>query len=78
MMERPSLHHNWILKCTAFQVGSDLSPIAIILPRRPRVKAKHTDQRRQTTQKIILAGSTSQSTSPQIASTDTALTMLSP
>jgi len=45
MMERPSLHHNWILKCTAFQVGSDLSPIAIILPRRPRVKVKHTDQR---------------------------------
>lgn len=78
MMERPSLHHNRILKCTAFQAASDLRPIAMILPRRPRVKVKHTDQWRKTTQKRILAGSTSQSTSPQIASTDTVLTMLSP
>jgi hypothetical protein len=78
MMGRPSFHHNWILKRTAFQAGSDLRRIAMIMPRWPRVTVEHTDQCRKTTPKLILAGSTCQSASPPIASPGTALTMLSP
>jgi len=78
MMGRPSFHHNWILKRTAFQAGSDLRPVAMIMLRWPRVTVNHADQCRKTTQKLILAGSTSQSASPPIASPGTALTMLSP
>ena len=78
MMGRPSRHQNYILKRTAFRAGPDLRSAAMIMPRRPCVTVKHTDQCRKITQKLILPGSTSQSALPQRASPDTALTMLSP
>jgi len=37
MMGRPSFHHNWILKHTAFQAGSDLRPRTKPLPRQWRM-----------------------------------------
>jgi len=78
MMGRSSFHLNWILKRTAFRARSDLRSVAMIMPRRPCVTDKHTDQCRKTTQKLILPASTSQSAFPQRASPDIALTMLSP
>lgn len=74
----PLMPPNWILKRTAFQDGSDLRPVALIMLRWPRVTVNHAGQCRKSTQKLILAGSTSQSASPPIASPGTALTMLSP
>lgn len=78
MMERPSLHQNWILKCNAFRAGRGLRIAAMITFKWSQAMPKHTDQWWKATPQPILAGSTSHSLSPQIASTGTHPTMLSP
>ena len=78
MMERPSLHQNWFLKRTSFQVGPDLRPAAMSTIKRLRATTEHTDQCRKITPQTILATSTNHWLPPQTASTGTTLFMLSP
>jgi hypothetical protein len=78
MMERPSLHRNWILKRTSFRVGPDLRPAAMNRIKRFRANKKHTDQGWKITPQPILAASTNHWLPSQIASTRTTLFMLSP